>query len=253
MSRTRVALSELLNPDEDHPSFVDIRPQLRQLADYTMGKEPVLVLPALGMELNALLERLECRDAMTRSRFICHPPLNRSSSEITTRTHHSQSPSDPDISRSPSPTESSVTIYQNVKLNRQTLLKTLYCYSDPTYLLEYPATSEGDPTGHLLCIDPKSWANPLLNVIYSCGEPSGRTQEGKSETCSLLFDSDTKEEVPCQVMHCTCAFQLFSSVFLLIDTRPRRQGLPVHGGIRENSFSFPCYARGSPSKSTTRS
>ncbi|KAF8128839.1 hypothetical protein K438DRAFT_1645085 [Mycena galopus ATCC 62051] len=90
-----------------------------------------------------------------------------------------------------------------VKLNRSTTLETLYHYPIGA-IVEYPETSSTGFIGHLFRMDPANWENPILNVAYSRGEPSGRTGAGKELHTDILLNAQTGETVPCAVRHTTC-------------------------------------------------
>lgn len=91
----------------------------------------------------------------------------------------------------------------SIKINRQTTLDVLYHYPLNS-VLEYPETRRSGSTGHLFRIDPENWSNPILNVAYSRGMPSGRTKEGCEVFVDILVDLATGQKVPCVMRHTTC-------------------------------------------------
>lgn len=124
----------------------------------------------------------------------------------------------PESSTSPSPSlnqrapssRSSVQIRRNIKLNRQTTLSTLYVYA-PGASVEYPVTSSSDRVGHLFNISRTSvWYNPIQDVLYSRGHPSGSSRKGREVFCEVLVTADG-EKVPCHESHWTCEFPSFLS------------------------------------------
>lgn len=62
-------------------------------------------------------------------------------------------------------------VRHGVKLNRKTMLDTLYIYHQPNTLVEYPETHLTGNIGHLFAIDPSTSFNPLLSIVYSKGGP----------------------------------------------------------------------------------
>jgi len=99
-------------------------------------------------------------------------------------------------------------IQHNVKINRQTILDTLYVYP-PGIIAEYPQTKANGRVGHLFEIDPEvEWHNPANSFAYSLGEPKGSRVGSKSGgrgalTCALLVDSQGSL-VPICKSHATC-------------------------------------------------
>lgn len=102
---------------------------------------------------------------------------------------------------------STVVVRCDVKLNRQTTLSTLYVYG-PGSSLEYPVTSSSpsDQIGHLFEIQQSSgWYNPIQDVLYSRGHPSGSSRKGHEVFCDVLVTADG-QKVPCLESHWTCEF-----------------------------------------------
>jgi hypothetical protein len=96
-----------------------------------------------------------------------------------------------------------ISLEYNVYINRQTTLVTLFRYGLDAFV-EYPESSEHGPVGHLFAMDPDNtdnWNNPALNIVYSRGEPSGRTK--RPVLCPLLVDIHGAK-VPCWERHTTC-------------------------------------------------
>ena len=128
---------------------------------------------------------------------------------------------------SPSPLNSTPSVWYNIKINRKTTLDRLYSYHHPTDLVEYPQTSKFGFIGHLFVVDLEDWHNPAWNFAYSQGEPQGTT--GKQVmTCSVLLGKDGNK-VPCYVSHATCVYQFFffERKKNLSISRPRYQSLPI--------------------------
>ncbi|KAF8189164.1 hypothetical protein K438DRAFT_1936105 [Mycena galopus ATCC 62051] len=101
-------------------------------------------------------------------------------------------------------------IRNNVMINRKTTLSILYTYEDPNMVVEYPETSIPG-VGYLMRRNPSNWRNPLLDVVYSQGRPSGRSKKGEEETCNLLIDPTQVRESPdddnpilCTKIHSSC-------------------------------------------------
>lgn len=97
-------------------------------------------------------------------------------------------------------------IRNNVKLNRQTTLATLYIYEDINTYLEYPETGTIRPVGYLFRRDPCNRENPIQCFAYSLGKPSGQSMRREEFTCSLLTAEDGSTKVPCVESHSTCTF-----------------------------------------------
>jgi hypothetical protein len=95
-------------------------------------------------------------------------------------------------------------IENDVVLNRQTMLSTLYTYDDVCALVEYPQTSAEatSPIGHLFRRDPLDWQNPTHSFAYSLGSPSGQTRKGRHVYCKLLLGHNGNL-VPCIESHYT--------------------------------------------------
>lgn len=92
----------------------------------------------------------------------------------------------------------------NVRLNRRTLLSTLYIFDNPLTWIEYPESKDGDPVGYLIRQEfPSEWRNPASSFVYSLDHPSGGTRSGETMSCSLLLDANG-ERVPCKQHHRTC-------------------------------------------------
>ncbi|KAJ7747876.1 hypothetical protein B0H14DRAFT_2541606 [Mycena olivaceomarginata] len=97
-----------------------------------------------------------------------------------------------------------IRVETNVELTRETTLSTLYIYDDPRFYLEYPETST-EGTGYLMRRDPDNWINPLGEITYSNGKPSGQTTRNKAKTCALLRDpTDPEKEILCIRKHTSC-------------------------------------------------
>jgi hypothetical protein len=97
-----------------------------------------------------------------------------------------------------------IRVETNVELTRETTLSTLYIYDDPRFYLEYPETST-EGTGYLMRRDPDNWINPLSEITYSNGKPSGQTTRNKAKTCALLRDpTDPEKEILCIRKHTSC-------------------------------------------------
>lgn len=94
------------------------------------------------------------------------------------------------------------TVHQNVYVNHKTTLSVLYTYDDMDAWIEYPETNPDRPIGYLFQHDPHKWDNPIQNVAYSLGKPSGQTRKGEELEHPLLVDRDGKK-VLCVVTHLT--------------------------------------------------
>jgi hypothetical protein len=92
---------------------------------------------------------------------------------------------------------------RNVYVNHKTTLSVLYTYDDVNAWVEYPETNPDRPVGYLFRRDPHKWDNPIRNVAYSLGKPSGQTRKGEEIEHPLLVDRDWKK-VLCVVAHMTC-------------------------------------------------
>lgn len=102
------------------------------------------------------------------------------------------------------PTVDDLNVQHHVKLNRQTMLETLYTYK-PGALIEYPRTSATGWVGHLVSMDLASpWISPVRNFAYSQGAPDG-SSGSKTLKCRILVN-ESGEEVPCKEIHSTCMF-----------------------------------------------
>lgn len=98
-----------------------------------------------------------------------------------------------------------VEVRHNVRVNRRTTLSTLYIYQ-PGTSIEYPVTSSKEYVGHLFSVPKTSqWYNPIQDVLYSRGPPSGSSHAGNDVYCEILVTADG-EKVPCRVSHWTCGF-----------------------------------------------
>lgn len=193
-----LAISGLLNPD-DTP--VDIAPLINELASFSSRNGSLLVPLEIHNHLKLALEHI--RDA--------HAPPPQ--------------PPPPHIVRPPSPPPNMTINISNfdsgsltegvqkdteVKLNRETVLETLYRYPIGA-VVEYPETSSTGFVGHLFRMDPDNWTSPILNVAYSRGMPSGLRKEVFTE---ILIDSTTGELAPCSVRHTTCNYEFLFSLKL---------------------------------------
>ncbi|KAF8152705.1 hypothetical protein K438DRAFT_2079307 [Mycena galopus ATCC 62051] len=181
---TRVlGVSELLNPD-DIP--VDALPLINELATFSENNS-LLVPHNIHNHLHVALQHLRGVN-FPRTNPILPPPSNDaplpSNFIFESSTQHSQKET-------------------NIKINRETTLDVLYRYPVDA-LLEYPETSSTGSIGHLFHMDPKNWTNPILNVVYSRGEPSGQTLPGKEVFVNILTHAVTGEKVPCVMRHTTC-------------------------------------------------
>ncbi|KAJ3740786.1 hypothetical protein DFH05DRAFT_1404766 [Lentinula detonsa] len=94
-------------------------------------------------------------------------------------------------------------IHRDYKLNSKTTLSVVYLYP-PGSVVEYPETGQLDDqsVGHLFHLDPKGWAKPSLDFLYSRGEPRGYSRGNVSTP--LLVSSITGQEVPCTSRYSTC-------------------------------------------------
>ncbi|KAK7015318.1 hypothetical protein R3P38DRAFT_3204539 [Favolaschia claudopus] len=165
-----LGVSSLLNPDEE---TVDILPLIQDLASFSTH-EQIRVPLDIRNHLKLALDHL-------------HSTLSTPSStrELAVPTFHFQNPND-NLQR-----ESE----QHVKLNRETVLETLFRYPVRT-VVEYPETSSTGFIGHLFAMDPEDWSNPIQNVVYSRGKPSGQTIAGHEVYVELLKYPGSDDKVP---------------------------------------------------------
>lgn len=137
------------------------------------------------------------------------PPMPPSSQPIPLHAQLSLSgPTPPGLPLSRA--DSEIPTRQNVQLNRQTTLETVYYYPVNT-LVEYPETSVNGRIGHIFSLDPLNWINPVLNFAYSLGGSHGMSQRDRSVTTALLVD-DLGDPVPCRESHTTCMYQIISTL-----------------------------------------
>ncbi|KAJ7322001.1 hypothetical protein DFH08DRAFT_818378 [Mycena albidolilacea] len=182
----------------DQTTYVDVTDHLRRISFLVNTSSPVLAPPLVAEWL---------------SNF-CSETQDKQAGPKITRAISSSSSSSDDILPIPNSTP---LIRHNVKLHRKTTLSVLYTYEDPDIVVEYPETSPAG-IGYLMRRNPYNWRNPLLDVVYSQGQPSGRSKKGEEEICNLLIDPAQVRESPddsnrilCTKIHSTCSH--FSSGF----------------------------------------
>ncbi|KII92936.1 hypothetical protein PLICRDRAFT_103444 [Plicaturopsis crispa FD-325 SS-3] len=177
----RLGLADLLNP-----ATVNIDPLIQRLVELsTASSGKVLVPDTIATELANAVVRVISASAVLAD----HP------------SHYTI----PGVVRPPQPYSADILpaqISHNIRLNRKTLLTTLYTYPLGAYV-EYPETCASDTIGHLFHLDPSDWKSPRLNMAYSMGLPGGGTKVGEEVTCVLLVDKDGRL-VPCRERHWTC-------------------------------------------------
>ncbi|KAJ6467409.1 hypothetical protein C8R45DRAFT_938748 [Mycena sanguinolenta] len=173
-------ISNLLNPD-DTP--LDAAPLLSQLLTLSGNKNSLLVPPEIHNHLRLAAKYLEeiSEPAQTT------PSIPRVHPVIT----------------QPRCREVRRTTAHNIRITRETTLDVLYTYPVGA-VVEYPEASSTGYIGHLFQIDPSKWSNPVLDVAYSRGTPSGQTPPEKAVYTKILRSSITNKAVPCIRSHTTC-------------------------------------------------
>ncbi|KAF7354586.1 hypothetical protein MSAN_01371900 [Mycena sanguinolenta] len=173
-------ISNLLNPD-DTP--IDAVPLISRLSTLSENKNSLLVPPEIHNHLRIAATYLE--------------EISPPAPVISSIARHQ-----PTIPQPPRSEARRKTAY-NVRITRETTVDVLYTYPVGA-VIEYPETSLTGSIGHLFEIDPSDWSNPVLNVAYSRGAPSGQTPPGKEVYTEILLDSITNKKVPCIRAHTTC-------------------------------------------------
>jgi hypothetical protein len=118
----------------------------------------------------------------------------------------SSTPSNPvPRARSPLVADQDTVEEHDVRPTNKTKLMKLYRYPLHT-VLEYPETSNTHKSivGHLFRLDPDDWQVPDLNIVYSRGEPMGRTLSWKEVFFDVMVDGKG-DKVPCAESHSTCS------------------------------------------------
>lgn len=201
LQKMRLSLVDLLNPSDAagrraqalmQSGLIDIQPQLQRLARF----RPDTVSAPLHIQqhLLAAIEYLEAQEGSL--------PASPSSSPAPA----------PHAPLPPPPTK---TIEEHgVRLTNKTTLSKLYRYPLDT-VIEYPETScTQDPVGHLFRMDPDDWQVPDLNIVYSRGEPMGRTLSGKEVFFDVMVDG-AGNRVPCMESHSTCSSYCYNVISFL--------------------------------------
>jgi hypothetical protein len=186
---------------DDLTTYVDIKGDLRRVSSVVEDHpSPILAPPVVAEWLSRFCaqKNIELRNIQSPTQNVQPRSISSSSSSCS----HSNIPSTPSVPHS------TPLVQQNVKLNRKTTLSVLYTYEDPNFTLEYPETSFSG-VGYLMRRDLSNWRNPLSDLAYSQGKPSGQTKKGEAETCLILTDPSEPPEnalIPCVKSHSTCKF-----------------------------------------------
>lgn len=77
-------------------------------------------------------------------------------------------------------------------------------------------------------MDTENWSNPILNIAYSRGKPSGQTVAGK-HVFNLVLVDESRTQVPCVLSHTTCrrTKYIFFDYFLMLSKKIPGQGSKV--------------------------
>ncbi|KAF7328240.1 hypothetical protein MVEN_02563900 [Mycena venus] len=180
-----LSLADLLNSSDDagrreqalmRAGLVNIRPELQRLSSLPASRAPVHI----RQHLLSAIEYLEAQNGSTSP----SPP---------------SSPCPDPVPRVASPLAADQAILEehNVCLTEKTTLSKLYRYPLHT-ILEYPETSSTHQStiGHLFRMDPDEWQVPDLNIVYSRGEPMGRTLSGKEVFFDVMVDGEGNKVPP---------------------------------------------------------
>ena len=100
----------------------------------------------------------------------------------------------------------------NIKLNRKTILSTLYTYDHNNVYIEYPDTDPNHPVGYLFCCNPYDWQNPIRTFAYSLRKLAGQSKVG-GEVFSDLLEGKDGNCVPCVESHFTYNYTFILFIF----------------------------------------